>query len=112
MKRKRNSQPTWKHWTTEDHKRMINMRKAGVHPQIIAETLGRTKGSIELRLSQSPHEFPKLKRPDMKWDKAAVARWREKIRSGKTRIEIQIEEKVAGSTMSNRMAKDLYNELA
>lgn len=99
-------------WTADHKKRAINMRKACVHPRLIASTLGRPQQGVEAFLSRTGIEFPPLKRPNLKWDKEAVSNWRRLMRMGLTREEMRYFGVAPGTeTMSKKLAQELYGEL-
>lgn len=98
-------------WPDEDLHRAISMRRACVDLQIIADTLGRTVASVRLKLSRSGIEFPPLRHGRLKYDKAAVARWRGLELAGFTRRQISELEGVHEVIISRKYAQEIYREL-
>ncbi len=103
----KNHQP----WSDEDLHRAVSMRRACVDPQLIGQTLGRTEANVGNKLSKTNIEFPALRRSNLKYDKAAVARWREMKRAGSSQRSISEAEGVHEVIISRTLAKDIYGEL-
>lgn len=87
------------------------MRKACVHPRIIATTLGRTEAGVNAMLSKQNIEFPILRRGNLKYDKAVVAKWREMARAGSSNRAIAEKTGVHEVIICRKFAQELHDEL-
>lgn len=101
----------YKTWSEDEKRRAIKMRRACVRPEVIAETLGRSLGVTRNILTRSGVKFPRLRYKNLKYNLAAVQRWRDLERAGYTRAQIRDKEGVHPVIISRKYAQEIYGEL-
>lgn len=79
-------------WPESLERKVVKLRKQGIHPYVIADKLGLCRIQVEAKLKQLKHAneyiYPRLHAgPKRKWTKEIIQEWRDRVNKGKTQRE-------------------------